>query len=59
VTFEPLAAAGETLPEGELINRYARHVEALTCERPADWLWSYRRWKVRRVPEAAATDASS
>ena len=59
VAFEPLAAAGEALPEGELINRYARHVEALIRERPADWLWSYRRWKVRREPEAAATDASS
>ena len=62
VTFEPLTAAGETLPEGALIDRYARHVEVLTRERPADWLWSYRRWKVRREPEAvneaAATDVS-
>lgn len=63
VAFEPLAAAGEDLPEGELINRYARHVEALTRERPPDWLWSYRRWKVRRereaVRDAAATDTSA
>jgi len=51
-TFEPLAAAGESLPEGAVIERYARRVEALTREHPADWLWSYRRWKVRRKPGA-------
>ena len=48
VTFEPLVAAGEPLAEGAVIERYARRIEALTRERPADWLWSYRRWKVRR-----------
>lgn len=59
VHFEPLAAAGETLEQGALIERYARHVEALTRERPPDWLWSYRRWKVRRdpQPEAATLDS--
>jgi len=51
VTFEPLVAAGEELPQGAIIERYALHVEALTRERPADWLWSYRRWKVRRHRE--------
>ena len=25
-----------------------RRVEALVRERPAEWLWSYRRWKMRR-----------
>jgi KDO2-lipid IV(A) lauroyltransferase len=48
VTFEPIAAAGESFAEGAVIERYARRVEALTREHPADWLWSYRRWKVRR-----------
>ncbi len=46
--FRPIAAAGETLAEGELIQRYAAEIEALTRERPADWLWNYRRWKVQR-----------
>ncbi len=63
VTFEPLAAAGEELPEGAIIDRYARRVEALTRERPADWLWSYRRWKVRRQrapdDEAARVEVTS
>lgn len=50
VTFEPLAARGEGLPPGGLIDRYARRIEDFTRERPADWLWSYRRWKSRREP---------
>jgi Kdo2-lipid IVA lauroyltransferase/acyltransferase len=57
VTFEPLVTAGEKLADGAVIDRYARRVEALTRERPADWLWSYRRWKVRRrhvIGEGAA-----
>ncbi|MGQ0385234.1 MAG: lysophospholipid acyltransferase family protein [Gammaproteobacteria bacterium] len=48
VEFVPLAAAGEALAEGALLERYAAAVEALTREQPADWLWNYRRWKVQR-----------
>ena len=63
VTFEPLAAAGEEMAEGAIIDRYARRVEALTREHPADWLWSYQRWRVRgqRAPdeEAARVEAAS
>ena len=51
VTFELLAVAGEELSQGAVIERFARRVEALTREHPADWLWSYRRWKVRRRRE--------
>jgi len=59
VTFERLAARGEELPPGALIERYAQRIEAFTRERPADWLWSYRRWRVRRepLPEAGAPPA--
>jgi len=48
VTFEPLVGHDERLPEGGMIERYARRVEAQIRARPADWLWAYRRWKVRR-----------
>ena len=48
VEFVPLAAAGEKLAPGELIERYAAVVEALTRESPPEWLWNYRRWKVQR-----------
>jgi KDO2-lipid IV(A) lauroyltransferase len=48
VEFVPLAAAGEELAEGAMLERYAAAVEVLTREHPADWLWNYRRWKVQR-----------
>jgi KDO2-lipid IV(A) lauroyltransferase len=51
VTFVPLATAGEELAPGALIERYAAEVERLTRERPPDWLWNYRRWKVQRDAE--------
>jgi len=51
VEFVPLAAAGEELAEGALLERYAGAVEALTRESPTDWLWNYRRWKVQRDAE--------
>jgi KDO2-lipid IV(A) lauroyltransferase len=57
VAFEPLATAGEELAEGAVIERYARRVEALTREHPADWLWTYRRWKVR--PRRAASEEAA
>ncbi len=46
-----IAAAGEELAPGALIERYAAEVESLTRERPPDWLWNYRRWKVQRDAE--------
>ncbi len=48
INFVPLSAAGEELAPGALIERYAAAVESLTRERPPDWLWNYRRWKVQR-----------
>ena len=51
VNFVPIAAAGEELAPGALIERYAAEVESLTRERPPDWLWNYRRWKVQRDAE--------
>jgi KDO2-lipid IV(A) lauroyltransferase len=51
VAFVPIAKAGEELAPGALIERYAAEVESLTRERPPDWLWNYRRWKVQRDAE--------
>lgn len=56
VRLEPLVAAGEKLPEGGMIDRYVQRVEAQIRAHPADWLWAYRRWKVRRgVHDTAAS----
>ncbi len=38
---EPTAA-------GEITERYARACEADVLRSPADWLWSYRRWRLRK-----------
>jgi Kdo2-lipid IVA lauroyltransferase/acyltransferase len=51
ITFVPLAAAGEELAPGALMERFAAAVESLTRECPPDWLWNYRRWKVQRDAE--------
>ena len=51
IRFVQIAAAGEELPTGVVIERYAREIELLTLERPPDWLWNYRRWKVQRDAE--------
>jgi KDO2-lipid IV(A) lauroyltransferase len=48
IEFRQIATAGEELAPGALIERYAAEIESLTRERPADWLWNYRRWKVQR-----------
>lgn len=48
VSFVPLSRAGEELAPGALIERYTTAVESLIRERPPDWLWNYRRWKVQR-----------
>jgi Kdo2-lipid IVA lauroyltransferase/acyltransferase len=35
----------ETVPNGELTARYARACDADVRANPADWLWTYRRWR--------------
>ncbi len=44
----PLSVAGETLPAGELTARYARLAEQQIRSSPPDWLWSHRRWKLKK-----------
>jgi KDO2-lipid IV(A) lauroyltransferase len=51
IRFVQIAAAGEELPTGAVIERYAAEIESLTRERPPDWLWNYRRWKIQRDAE--------
>ena len=46
--FLPLLAPGETLPAGELTERYARLVERQIRASPPDWPWSHKRWKLKK-----------
>lgn len=54
LTLEMLVEQGEELAEGERTERYARRLERAIYARPADWLWTYRRWKVRRPVQEPA-----
>lgn len=57
VLFEEICASpGETSPE-EITRRYAEHIERIIRERPADWLWSHKRWKRSRA-EVQALNSS-
>lgn len=48
VTLYPLTMHPGQLEEGEVTLRYARKLESIIHEEPADWLWSHRRWKHKR-----------
>ncbi len=45
--IELLGDPRELPGEGELLSRFVSRVERHVRERPADWLWGYRRWKKR------------
>lgn len=51
-TLQLLAAAGEQLDAGEFTRRYAALLEEQLRERPWDWAWGHRRWKI--APPGAA-----
>jgi KDO2-lipid IV(A) lauroyltransferase len=38
----------ERTENGELTDRYARACETDVLARPADWLWTYRRWRFKK-----------
>jgi KDO2-lipid IV(A) lauroyltransferase len=50
VSFAPLHERGESLPQGEITERYARALEAEIRADPAGWWWSHKRWKLKREP---------
>jgi Kdo2-lipid IVA lauroyltransferase/acyltransferase len=38
----------ERLESTQITERYARHNEKELYKQPADWLWSYRRWRLKK-----------
>lgn len=54
VELEPLWDGAERLETGVITERYARLCEAEVYRAPADWLWSYRRWKLQKPLYEAA-----
>lgn len=49
VRFEEICTTPSETPPGEITRRYAAHIERIICERPANWLWSHKRWKRGRA----------
>ena len=48
VEFKPLWDGRESLPPNGITERYARACELDVLASPADWLWSYRRWRLKK-----------
>jgi KDO2-lipid IV(A) lauroyltransferase len=48
VEFLPLWDGQEALEPNQVTERYARACEVDVLKRPADWLWSYRRWRLKK-----------
>src|ERR1700733_4968242 len=48
VQLKPLWDGRETTPPNTVTERYARACEIDVLDRPADWLWSYRRWRLKK-----------
>ena len=48
VHFEPLCEHPQEVPQYTIVESYARRLEADIMERPEEWLWSHRRWKLTR-----------
>lgn len=48
VTFSTLCERPQEVPQYSIVEKYARLLEQEIRERPAEWLWSHRRWKLTR-----------
>jgi Kdo2-lipid IVA lauroyltransferase/acyltransferase len=48
VEFLPLWDGRETIEPNQITERYARACENDVLNSPADWLWSYRRWRLKK-----------
>ena len=48
VEFKPLWDGRENVPPTGITERYARACELDVLRSPADWLWSYRRWRLKK-----------
>lgn len=46
LTFSTLCESPQEVPQYTIVERYVRRLEQEIRERPSDWLWSHRRWKL-------------
>ena len=52
MSFVPLYDGEEQVAPNEITERYVRELERVIRERPELWMWSPRRWKHKRMPDA-------
>ena len=55
VDLRPLWDGREVTAPNAVIERYARACEVDVLKHPADWLWSYRRWRLKKPLYGAST----
>ena len=48
IEYAPLCLDPSTALEGEITHRYTRQLEEEIRAQPENWLWSHKRWKMRR-----------
>jgi Kdo2-lipid IVA lauroyltransferase/acyltransferase len=54
VELQPLWDGREPIEPNQVTERYARACEVDVLRSPADWLWSYRRWRLKKPLYGAA-----
>lgn len=54
-TFHPITDAPRATAEGQIVEQFMGMLEKIIREEPAYWLWSHRRWKLRREDGSAAS----
>ena len=59
VGFEKISAAREQFENGTVTERYARLVEREILRNPGDWIWSHRRWRLRKELDSSEPAATS
>ncbi len=48
IRFVELAGSKTGLPPEDITRKYAATAEQLVIDRPADWVWAHRRWKLEK-----------
>ncbi|MEE8526959.1 MAG: lipid A biosynthesis protein, partial [Gammaproteobacteria bacterium] len=48
IIFVELASSKAGLPTEDITRKYAATMEQLVIDRPADWFWIHRRWKLKK-----------
>ena len=48
ISFSLITDNPASLPDGEVTSRYAKKLEEVIRKKPENWLWSHRRWKLKK-----------